>query len=106
MLAANPEALRVVVAEVDAVVAGNGGRLPSTMAEVAQLTVGPGRCRSPRHRMPYADPIRFRHVSNTPILGDCSDRFRMILGDFERVRSVLGSFCPYDAVCSGFRVAV
>ena len=55
MLAAHPEALRVVVAEVDAVVAGAGGRLPATMAEVAQLTVRPGTCRSstPRHRMPY-----------------------------------------------------
>jgi len=29
-----------------------------------------------------------------------------ILGDFGRVGSVLGSFCPYDAVCPGFRVAV
>ena len=38
MLAANPEELRVVVAEVDAVVAANGGGLPSTMAEAAQLT--------------------------------------------------------------------
>jgi hypothetical protein len=28
-----------------------------------------------------------------------------ILGDFGRVGSVLGSFCPCDAVCSGFRVA-
>jgi len=26
-----------------------------------------------------------------------------ILGDFGRVGSVLGSFCPYHAVCSGFR---
>jgi hypothetical protein len=29
-----------------------------------------------------------------------------MLGGFGRLGSVLGSFCPYDAVCSRFRVAV
>ena len=28
-----------------------------------------------------------------------------ILGDFGRVESLFGSFCPYDAVCFGFTVA-